>query len=60
MLDTFLKSKEISDQLFIKLDNDPKGFRIVTGERPTGNLHLGHYFGALVNRIKLQKKCKRL
>ena len=56
MLDTFLKSKEISDQLFIKLDNDPKGFRIVTGERPTGNLHLGHYFGALVNRIKLQKK----
>ena len=28
--------------------------RIVTGDRPTGRLHIGHYFGSLVNRIKLQ------
>lgn len=28
--------------------------RIVTGDRPTGKLHIGHYFGSLVNRIKLQ------
>ena len=27
---------------------------ILTGLRPTGNLHLGHYFGAGVNYIKLQ------
>lgn len=27
---------------------------ILTGVRPTGNLHLGHYFGALTNWVKLQ------
>lgn len=27
---------------------------ILTGIRPTGNLHLGHYFGAVKNWIKLQ------
>lgn len=28
--------------------------RILTGDRPTGSLHLGHYVGSLENRIKLQ------
>ena len=28
--------------------------RILTGDRPTGKLHLGHYVGSLKNRIKLQ------
>lgn len=28
--------------------------RILTGDRPTGRLHLGHYVGSLKNRIKLQ------
>lgn len=28
--------------------------RILTGDRPTGKLHLGHYVGTLKNRIKLQ------
>jgi len=28
--------------------------RILTGDRPTGKLHLGHYVGSLVNRVKLQ------
>jgi tryptophanyl-tRNA synthetase len=27
---------------------------LVTGDRPTGNLHLGHYVGTLQNRIELQ------
>ena len=27
---------------------------ILTGDRPTGKLHLGHYFGSLENRVKLQ------
>lgn len=27
---------------------------ILTGDRPTGPLHLGHYVGSLVNRVKLQ------
>lgn len=29
---------------------------ILTGLRPTGNLHLGHYFGAAQNWVKLQDK----
>lgn len=29
--------------------------RILTGDRPTGKLHLGHYVGSLSNRVKLQE-----
>ncbi|MGH9866606.1 MAG: tryptophan--tRNA ligase [Candidatus Polarisedimenticolia bacterium] len=29
--------------------------RILTGDRPTGKLHLGHYVGTLANRVKLQQ-----
>ena len=29
---------------------------ILTGDRPTGNLHLGHYVGSLKNRVALQNK----
>ena len=28
--------------------------RILTGDRPTGRLHLGHYVGSLANRVQLQ------
>ncbi|MGH7864879.1 MAG: tryptophan--tRNA ligase, partial [Candidatus Binataceae bacterium] len=28
--------------------------RILTGDRPTSALHLGHYVGSLQNRVKLQ------
>ena len=28
--------------------------RILTGDRPTGKLHLGHYVGSLQNRVRLQ------
>ncbi|MCR4408056.1 MAG: tryptophan--tRNA ligase [Anaerolineae bacterium] len=29
--------------------------RILTGDRPTGKLHLGHYVGSLANRVRLQE-----
>ncbi len=29
---------------------------ILTGDRPTGHLHLGHYVGSLKNRLKLQNE----
>lgn len=29
---------------------------ILTGDRPTGKLHLGHYIGSLKNRVELQDK----
>ncbi len=28
--------------------------RILTGDRPTGKLHLGHYVGSIANRVRLQ------
>src|SRR3989344_3975870 len=30
--------------------------RMLTGDRPTGRLHLGHYVGSLKNRVKLQNE----
>lgn len=30
--------------------------RILTGDRPTGRLHLGHYVGSIQNRVQLQKE----
>ena len=36
--------------------SDPK--RILTGDRPTGRLHLGHYVGSIQNRLRLQDEYK--
>ncbi|HET9650092.1 MAG TPA: tryptophan--tRNA ligase [Microlunatus sp.] len=33
----------------------PRDFRVLTGERPTGPLHLGHYFGTIRERVRLQE-----
>jgi tryptophanyl-tRNA synthetase len=35
---------------------EPKGKVILTGDRPTGPLHLGHYTGALASRVRLQSQ----
>ena len=32
---------------------------VLTGDRPTGPLHLGHYMGSLLNRVELQNKYKQ-
>jgi tryptophanyl-tRNA synthetase len=34
---------------------EAKKKRVLSGMRPTGKLHLGHYFGALSNWVKLQE-----
>ncbi len=33
-----------------------KNKRILTGDRPTGKMHIGHYFGSLKNRVKMQEE----
>lgn len=33
---------------------------ILTGDRPTGQLHIGHYFGTLLNRVRLQDDYKTI
>ena len=32
--------------------------RILTGDRPTGKLHIGHYFGSLKKRLEMQESGK--
>lgn len=32
---------------------------VLTGDRPTGPLHIGHYVGSLKSRLDLQKTCKQ-
>ena len=32
----------------------PEKKRILTGDRPTGRLHIGHYFGSLKKRVEMQ------
>jgi tryptophanyl-tRNA synthetase len=44
-----------SGELEAHIAQDPARFRILTGDRPTGPLHLGHYFGTLANRVRLQQ-----
>ncbi|WNV87736.1 tryptophan--tRNA ligase [Umezawaea sp. Da 62-37] len=43
-----------SARLEEELRTDPGAHRMLTGDRPTGPLHLGHYFGTLHNRVRLQ------
>jgi len=47
-------AEERSAQLEAGFHRDPARFRVLTGDRPTGPLHLGHYFGTLLNRVRLQ------
>src|ERR1700712_1017219 len=44
------RSNQLEDQI---LENPP-AYRVLTGDRPTGPLHIGHYFGTLANRVRLQ------
>lgn len=47
-------SQHHSTELERAIARDPGAFRILTGDRPTGPLHIGHYFGTLANRVRLQ------
>ena len=52
--DTFLASKRISDEVKADLEVHPEKYIMLTGDRPTGRLHLGHYFGTIIDRVKFQ------
>jgi tryptophanyl-tRNA synthetase len=47
---TKAKSKEIETDLKV----NPQKYRVLTGDRPTGNLHIGHLFGTIENRVRIQ------
>jgi tryptophanyl-tRNA synthetase len=51
---TFEATAERSKKLEEDLVKDPSKYRVLTGDRPTGRLHIGHLFGSLQNRVRLQ------
>lgn len=51
---TFEEAVRRSDALRASLAEHPERHRLLTGDRPTGALHIGHYFGSLENRVRLQ------
>lgn len=51
---TATPARRRSAELEQQIQQSPGRFRVMTGDRPTGALHLGHYFGTLHNRVRLQ------
>lgn len=55
-VDSFETSVKKSDALKEDLLLHPTKYVMLTGDRPTGRLHLGHYFGTIKERVNLQNK----
>lgn len=55
MSDTFRAAQARSAAVDQRLVDDPASLRMLTGDRPTGALHIGHYFGSIRNRLRLQE-----
>jgi len=53
--DSFARAQARSAELEAEIARTPERFRVLTGDRPTGPLHLGHLFGTLANRVRLQR-----
>jgi tryptophanyl-tRNA synthetase len=51
---TFEEAVRRSQALRADFLKHPHQYRVLTGDRPTGALHIGHYFGSLKNRVDLQ------
>ena len=51
---TFEATVRRSAQIEDDLTRNPLRYRVLTGDRPTGRLHVGHLFGSLQNRVRLQ------
>ncbi len=52
---TFEATVERSRKLEEDLTANPGNYRVLTGDRPTGRLHIGHLFGSIQNRVRLNK-----
>lgn len=48
---TVERSKKLEEDLIV----NPHKYRVLTGDRPTGRLHIGHLFGSIQNRVRLNK-----
>ncbi len=54
-MESFATTALRSDAVAAAASQHPEHFRVLTGERPTGPLHLGHYFGSIRERLRLQQ-----
>jgi tryptophanyl-tRNA synthetase len=52
---SFEAAQERSNKLEADLTLHPENYRVLTGDRPTGRLHIGHLFGSLQNRVRLER-----
>jgi len=52
---TFEATLDRSKKLEQDLEKNPEQYRVLTGDRPTGRLHIGHLFGSVQNRVRLHK-----
>ena len=52
--DSYEASRARSDEVRADLSVHPQNYKMLTGDRPTGRLHLGHYFGTIKERVALQ------
>lgn len=52
---TFEATQERSNKLRLDLEQNPGKYKVLTGDRPTGRLHIGHLFGSVQNRVTLHK-----
>ena len=43
-----------SNEIRADLPQHPEHYTMLTGDRPTGRLHMGHYFGTIRERVALQ------
>ena len=53
-IDSFEASRKRSDEIIADLPVHPDKYLMLTGDRPTGRLHMGHYFGTIKERVALQ------
>lgn len=53
---SFVAAKKRSDETLTALKANPEKFTMLTGDRPTGRLHLGHFFGSIQERVQMQER----
>ena len=53
---SFLAARRRSEKTMSALEENPSKFTMLTGDRPTGRLHLGHYFGSIRERVAMQNR----
>ena len=53
-IDSFEASRKRSDEIRADFPIHPEKYTMLTGDRPTGRLHMGHYFGTIRERVALQ------